>query len=255
MADDPRGEDHDERRRERREALLLKVEYDGASDLVTDYTENISRGGTFVLTRRALAEGTPIRLSLSFPGLLQPLTLAGVVRWLRLEPEEERGVGVEFDELDDDTRSRLDELIARIAGADPTLVARSIRVLLVEDNPHVATLIREGLTAGQRRELAGRVSFEFTTVENGRDALARLRAGGIDVLIVDVYLPILDGAHVIEQVRADPVLRRLPIVALSAGGPGARAAATAAGADFYLDKPVRLADIVATMRRLMGLMR
>jgi uncharacterized protein (TIGR02266 family) len=243
----------DDRRRAPREPLTLKVEYADAGELVSDYTENISAGGTFVLTSRLLPEGTEVRLVLSFPGLIKPLPISGVVKWTRAEPPEERGVGVEFDLVLPETRERLDEIVRRIAEGDPQLVRPNLRVLVVEDNPHVATLIREGLTAGTRRELADKVSFQCATVANGREALAAIRSEPYDVLIIDIYLPILDGAEVIRQVRADASLRHIPIVAVSGGGATARAAAMGAGADFFLDKPMRLADIVATMRRLTGI--
>lgn len=245
--------EHDDRRREPREPLTLKVEYGDAADLVGDYTDNISAGGTFVLTSRDLPIGTPVRLVLSFPGLIRPLFLDGVVRWVKREPEDERGVGIEFDLAAGPDRARLDELVRRIAEGDPEVVARTLRVLLVEDNPHVANLIREGLIGGSRRELSGRVAFQFKTVGNGRDALDLLRREPFDALIVDVYLPVLDGAHVIRAVREDQQLRRIPIVAVSAGGPPARESALQAGADFFLDKPMRLADILATLRRLTGI--
>src|SRR5262245_22618232 len=126
----------DDRRTARREQVTLKVEYDDAAELVEDFTENISQGGTFILTERELAEGTPIKLVLSFPGLIKPLPISGVVKWVRAEPPEERGVGIEFDASNDVT-ARLETLIRRIADADPELVARTLRVLVVEDNPHV----------------------------------------------------------------------------------------------------------------------
>lgn len=243
----------DDRRRAPREPLLLKVEYGDAGELVADFTDNISTGGTFVLTDRPLPVGAAVQLTLSFPGLIRALPISATVKWVREAPPEERGVGVEFDLADADTQEKLAALVARIAVGDPTLVTRILRVLVVEDNPHVATLIRDGLTGGSRRELAGRVSFQFTTVTNGKDALAAVRAARYDVMIADIYLPILDGAQVIAAVRADEHLRGLPIVAVSGGGAPARAAAMAAGADFFLDKPMRLADIVATMRRLLPL--
>jgi len=240
----------DDRRSEPRELLTLKVEYADASELVSDYTDNISTGGTFVLTGRDLPEGTEIRLILSFPGLLQPLPVAGRVKWTRISPPDMRGVGVAFDRSDVETVARLDEFVGRIAAGDPLLVGRTLRVLVVEDNPHVATLIREGLRGSSRRELGGRVTFDCETAVNGRDGLALVRKQPFDVLIVDIYLPVLDGAQLIRQVRADEALRHVPIVAVSGGGPQAREAALAAGADFFLDKPMRLADIFATMRIL-----
>lgn len=248
------GDDRpDGRRKEHREPLVLKVEYEDADGLVSDYTENISQGGTFVLTSRQLELGAPLTITLSFPGLIKPLPLSGIVKWVRNEPEDQRGVGVEFDLSSAEAATRLSALVQRIADRDPELVARVLRVLVVEDNPHVASLIRDGLSGGGQRELAGRISFQFTTVGNGRDAVDALQAQPFDVLITDIYLPVLDGANVIKQVRADARLRTLPIVAVSAGGAAAREAALRAGADFFLEKPMRLADIVATMRRLTGL--
>jgi CheY-like chemotaxis protein len=88
---------------------------------------------------------------------------------------------------------------------------------------------------------------------NGREALDLLRAEPFDALIIDVYLPVIDGAHVIEKVRTVLGMKSLPIIAVSAGGPGAREAALGAGADIFLDKPMRLRQIVDTMRQLMKL--
>jgi uncharacterized protein (TIGR02266 family) len=243
----------DDRRRMPREPLTLKVEYTDAGELIADFTENISAGGTFVLTNRLLPEGTEVRLVLSFPGLIKPLPLTGTVRWTRAEPPEERGIGVAFDPASADAITRLGGLVQRIAEGDPELVTRILRVLVVEDNPHVAHLIREGLLGGGRREMGGRVTFQCEMVANGREALHAVRTQPFDVLIVDIYLPIMDGAQLIAEVRADESLRHLPIVAVSGGGAPARTSAMTAGADFFLDKPMRLADIVATMRRLTGL--
>jgi uncharacterized protein (TIGR02266 family) len=228
----------------------LKVEYADAGELVSDYTENISAGGTFVLTDRELPEGIEVKLVLSFPGLLRPLPLAGRVKWARSGDEQQRGVGIAFDRENAEAAARIDEVVQRIADGDPTLVVRTLQVLVVEDNPHVATLIREGLKGSARRELGGRVTFDCHMAANGREALARIRSQPFDIVIVDIYLPILDGAQLIGQVRADELLRHLPIVAVSGGGQSARDAALSAGADFFIDKPMRLADIFATMRRL-----
>lgn len=249
MAIGPGGED---RRGAGREPLTLKVEYADADDLVADYSQNISHGGMFVLTRREFAQGEPVRLVLSFPGLIKPMPLTGTVKWIRREPEEERGVGIEFDQADE-ALQRVGAIIDRIVHRDPNVVGRVLDVMVVEDNPHVAQLIRDGLTGGGRRELGEQVTFRFINAGNGKEALELLRANKIDLLIIDIYLPILDGAAVIREARSNGSLNGVPVIAVSAGGASARAAALAAGADFFLDKPMRLADIIATMRRLTGL--
>ena len=73
----------DDKRHSDREPVTLFVEYEGADDLVGDYTENLSTGGTFVATNRELPIGQKIQLVLSFPGLLEPIGIEGIVRWTR----------------------------------------------------------------------------------------------------------------------------------------------------------------------------
>jgi CheY-like chemotaxis protein len=71
------------------------------------------------------------------------------------------------------------------------------------------------------------------------------------LIVCDVYMPVMDGATLIQRLRARGV--RTPIIALSAGGPPAREAAMLAGADAYLDKPVRLNELLAISRQLLAL--
>jgi uncharacterized protein (TIGR02266 family) len=246
--------DSDKRRHDRAPVALV-VEYLDASDLVRDFTENLSAGGIFVQTPRELELGTQVQLTLSFPGLLRPIALTGVVRWLRAEPEDDRGVGIEFVDYTEEMHAQLAELIDGITAGDPGVMNRVLRVLVVEDNPHVAQLIRDGLQGGVRRAFGENLTFEFETAGNGREALDRLEASRFDALIIDIYLPVLDGNQVIRAVRADERLCELPIIAVSAGGSAARQGAVAAGADFFLDKPMRLKEILVTMQRLMDLRR
>lgn len=248
---DSEDDDSDQRRHERR-PVVLRVDYDGADDLLADYTDNLSAGGTFVCTTRELAIGTEVRLVLSFPGLLQPITVDGTVRWARKgDATTEPGVGIEFAE--GPARAHLTEIVGRLRRGDSGLTRRVIRVLLVEDNPHVAELIREGLRGSGRHGLGSGLSFDFRDAHNGREALDLLRQETFDLLIVDIYLPIVDGAQVIHTVRKDLGLTELPVIAVSAGGEHAHSAAMGAGANIFLDKPMRLRQVVETMRALMKL--
>ena len=76
-------QDGDEKLRAPREPVTLFVEYEGADDLVGDFTDNLSSGGTFVTTNRSLPVGTQVQLVLSFPGLIEPISIEGTVRWPR----------------------------------------------------------------------------------------------------------------------------------------------------------------------------
>jgi CheY-like chemotaxis protein len=70
-------------------------------------------------------------------------------------------------------------------------------------------------------------------------------------VIIDVYIPIIDGPRVIMAARNELGLASLPIIAVSAGGEPARDAALEAGANIFLDKPMRLRRVIETMQRLL----
>ncbi len=247
MDQDPTTPHPADRRRETREAVTLVVDYEGIDDLLSDYTDNLSTGGTFVHTQRTFEVGTEINLILSFPGLIKPITLPGIVRWTRTDTEP--GVGIEFKDYDEDVRVKLQEIIDSIAQRDPGYVSRLIRVLVVEDNPHVARLIRDGLDGGAAR-MGANFAFNFRICGNGQDALELLATQEFDAVIIDIYLPVLDGPTVIERLRADERTCRMPVIAVSAGGQSARESAMRAGADFFLDKPMRLRQVIESMKKL-----
>jgi uncharacterized protein (TIGR02266 family) len=248
--------DQDDKRRSDREAVTLFVEYEGADDLVGDYTENLSSGGTFVATNRALPIGTQIQLVLSFPGLLEPIAIVGTVRWTRgtgatgevLQEGEEAGAGIQF--APGPARDQLASMIEKIRQRDPKTVSRLFKVLVVEDNRHVSQLIQDGLRGSARREFGGGVSFDVRQAEDGRIAIDLLRKDTFDALIVDIYLPVVDGAKVISTARTELKLTNLPIIAVSAGGESARRSALDAGANIFLDKPMRLRQVIETIQKL-----
>ncbi len=247
-----------DKRKSDREPVTLFVEYEGAEDLVGDYTENLSTGGTFVATNRELPVGTKVQLVLSFPGLLAPIAIEGTVRWTRgsgstdaggavaMEP----GAGLEF--APGAARDQLAAIVDKIRDRDPGTVSRTFRVLVVEDNRHVASLIHDGLKGSARRDFGGGVQFVVRNAEDGRQAIETLRREKFDALIVDVYLPVVDGAKVIQAARTELGLESLPIIAVSAGGDSARKSALAAGANIFLDKPMRLRQVIDTIQRLLG---
>jgi uncharacterized protein (TIGR02266 family) len=241
----------DDKRKSDREPVTLFVEYEGADDLLGDYTENLSSGGTFVATNRELPIGTQITLMLGFPGLLEPISVQGIVRWARGHDSgdgEEAGAGIEF--APGPARDQLAAMIEKIRAGDPKTLSRIVKVLVVEDNRHVAQLINDGLKGSSKREFGGGVSFAMQNAEDGRAAIEILRREHFDALIIDVYLPIVDGAKVISTARTELQLTNLPIIAVSAGGDSARRSALEAGANIFLDKPMRLRQVIETIQKL-----
>src|SRR5689334_25165965 len=104
----------DEKRRDTREPVTLFVEYEGADDLVGDFTENLSSGGTFVATNRELPVGTRVHLVLSFPGLLEPVSIEGTVRWTRRHGEDAAGAGAGIEFAVGPARDQLAAVVDRI---------------------------------------------------------------------------------------------------------------------------------------------
>jgi CheY-like chemotaxis protein len=223
------------------DAFSLRVDFDGPDDLVAEFDHSLSSGRAFFATDHAYGEGAKVRLLLTFVGLKTPIIVdARVVS----EPPAESDPGV-IVEIEDAAREMLSTIVERLRAHDPSLVRRVLRVLLVEDNHHVADLIKGGL-----RAVTDELMFELKTASDGREALKLLSTTPFDLAIVDIYLPVVDGAEVIRRARGELALGRLPILAVSAGGQSAREAAVSAGASEFVDKPVRLRQVVDLVKKL-----
>lgn len=245
------SEPKSDRRRDARSPLVLKVVVEGG-DAVPLHTGDVSAGGAFVLSEDPPAVGSEISVELSFPGLLLPRRIRARVAWRRLGPstgeDDEPGFGLEWLDVADD-----DPLRAALASdvARPPAPARlRFRVLVADDNPHLRKILGRGL---ERPRSGDAVDFEIVEAMDGREAIARLEEGGFDLLILDMYMPVLDGRDVLTRIRERPESATLPVVVVSAGGPEAREAALSAGADFFLPKPLRLVDVLETVRALLRL--
>jgi type IV pilus assembly protein PilZ len=90
-----------EKRDEPRAPIELKVEYRRLNTFFADYTKNISKGGTFIKTRKPLKIGTAFVFKLFVPSLDEPISLNGKVQWIvnpgEEEPGEHSGMGIKFE--------------------------------------------------------------------------------------------------------------------------------------------------------------
>jgi len=244
-------DEHDARKHARSE-ILLKVEYPGYEDFIHDYTENISKGGTFIYSDREWHVGDRLRLTLSFPGLLRPIHLRGEVAWMRTD--ENHGIGVRFLFGDyPESEEQLARLVHAIQTGETKTVARRVRIMVVEDNQFIQKLLRDGLDSIARKRLADAVTLVFREAANGFEGLGLLEKEAPDILMCDLYLPVLDGFELIRRARLTHPKGTLPVVAFSAGGVEAGRRALALGADIFLDKPLRLTKVFDTICDLLRL--
>ena len=87
--------------------------------------------------------------------------------------------------------------------------------------------------------------------ENGKDALEQLRANGdsIDLVLMDIMMPEMDGYEAIRLIREQPAFRRLPIIALTAKAmKGDRQKCIESGANDYLSKPIEIDKLLSLLR-------
>lgn len=111
--------DSDESRSAQRAPIRLRVDYERMNSFFADYTKNLSKGGTFIKSRRPLPIGTRCQFSFSLPALSEPLVLEGEVAWI-LPAEaadargEEAGMGIHFLFNDAAAQREFEDLVERM---------------------------------------------------------------------------------------------------------------------------------------------
>jgi CheY-like chemotaxis protein len=142
-------------------------------------------------------------------------------------------------ELTEDQRGILD----RLRKTDSTLIGKTI--LVVDDDVRnifaLTSLLEEH-------------NMNVVHAENGRAGIELLKSRpGIDLVLMDIMMPEMDGYETMSTIRQIPEFRSLPIVALTAKAmKGDRAKCLEAGASDYITKPVDLEQLFSVLRVSMG---
>ena len=115
-------------------------------------------------------------------------------------------------------------------------------ILLVEDEPVIRELVRSMLSDGE---------VDVVCAANGVEGLKLAKSQPFHLILMDVVLPHLDGVSVCRILKSDPTTARVPLYMLTAKAKKADvASATQAGADGYIHKPFRGAELMALVERL-----
>lgn len=113
-----------------------------------------------------------------------------------------------------------------------------MRLLVVEDEPRIASFLVKGLSAR---------GYRVEAVATGSEALVRARDPVLDLVILDLGLPDVDGLDVLRRLRAEG--RQLPVIILTArAGVEGLVKGLALGADDYLTKPFAFDELLARVR-------
>jgi two-component system, cell cycle response regulator DivK len=120
----------------------------------------------------------------------------------------------------------------------------SKRILVVEDQPDSRQIIRD--------MLAG-TDYEITEAENGEEALTAIEKERPDLILMDIQLPIMDGYTATNQIKADPALRSIPIIAVTSYALASEEKkARAAGCDDYVTKPFSPRQLLGKIRQYLA---
>ena len=111
-------------------------------------------------------------------------------------------------------------------------------VLIVEDEERIVSFVRRGLTAA---------GYTTSSTSSGHEAVALVRANGIDLVLLDIGLPDISGLDVLARIRAEG--STVPVIALTARD-SARdlVAGLDGGADDYIPKPFTFEELLARIR-------
>jgi two-component system, sensor histidine kinase and response regulator len=118
------------------------------------------------------------------------------------------------------------------------------RILVVDDNE-----INREIARG----LLSEMGCQVLTAEGGHEALALLKSDPMDMALVDLEMPGMDGFSLTKEIRSSPEISALPLIAMTAHVMGeTRPLAAAAGLNGYLTKPIDMELLQAELLRFLG---
>jgi DNA-binding response OmpR family regulator len=118
------------------------------------------------------------------------------------------------------------------------------KILVVDDDPNVLLLISEFLTRGK---------YQVIQAADGLVALDQVRKLLPDLAVLDVMIPGLDGFELCRRIKNDPLTMNIKVIMVTAKTSGKDiATGLSAGADHYITKPFKMAELSAKIKELIG---
>ncbi|QLE51637.1 response regulator [Nostoc sp. C057] len=191
------------------------------------FTVSIPTGYAHLLPARISAPRTLASTALGTTPYLEE-----ALRWLPEEGNREQGIG-------NREESYLSPVTYNLSPSSP-------RILLADDNADMRDYVKRLLSQ----------QYEVESVADGLAALDSARGRVPDLVLTDVMMPGLDGFGLLQELRANPQTKKVPIILLSArAGEEARVEGLEAGADDYLIKPFSARELLARVEAALKMAR
>jgi adenylate cyclase len=126
------------------------------------------------------------------------------------------------------------------------MMTEPITILAVDDQPPNLRLLDAVLSPR---------GYRVITASSGEAALELLPSSGIDLVLLDIVMPGIDGYEVCRRIRSEPATAFLPVVMITASGDQEKARAIEAGADDFVSKPFHQGELLARVASLARIKR
>ncbi len=118
------------------------------------------------------------------------------------------------------------------------------KILIADDSPTDIAFIKEALKS---------TPHQIVTAADGEEAEKTIRAGGVDLVILDVVMPKKNGFQVCRDLKKDDALKKIPVVLVtSKTGDSDKFWGKKQGADEYITKPFEPVDILLAVKKHLG---
>lgn len=123
-------------------------------------------------------------------------------------------------------------------------MSQKSKVLIVDDEPLNVDYLEQALEDS---------NYQIIVATNGREALDKIKRDQPDLVLLDLMMPILDGFEVLAQVKADQVLRDIPVIIVSASNDSKSVVrGIKQGAEDYITKPIDADHLVKKLKEYLG---
>ena len=120
----------------------------------------------------------------------------------------------------------------------------SKKILVVEDTEDNRQILRD---------LLGMAGYEMIEAHDGAEEVAQATEHRPDMILMDIQMPVMDGYEATRRIKADPVLKLIPVIAVTSYAlSGDEDKARAAGCDGYVAKPFSPRQMLAKVREILG---